>query len=285
MLLQPHTQAALDQALQNKVHGILLSGPQGAGKGHVARYFAIQSLGLKDTDELAKHPYFSIIAPEKNSISIDQIRELQKLLQLKTLGQGNIRRVVIVEDAHHMTNEAQNALLKSLEEPPADTIIILTAPKSLQLKVTIYSRVQQVPILPITQDQAHNYFSETHQPEAIKKAHMMSGGRAGLMHALLTADDHELANAIQQAKRIVGQPKFERLAQVDELAKQKETLPVFLQALKLIFAAALEQSIAKQDRKKADHWHRSLQAVYDAETALPANPNTKLLLTDLLLNL
>jgi DNA polymerase III subunit delta' len=285
ILLGPHTKQQLDGLLKHPTHGVLLSGPDGSGKAHMAHYISGELLGLDSPEKLGNHPYFKLVSPANGSLGIDQIRDIQKFLQLKTPGAEGIRRIVIVEHAHLMTNEAQNALLKSLEEPPADTVIILTAPATKQLKETIYSRVQQVGVLPVDLEQAMEYFQGTFSQPLIEKAFMMSGGHAGLLHALLHDEDHVLASEIKRAKEIFAATTYERLTRIDELTKQKELLPVFLQACKLICTTALQQSAQKEQGLQAKRWHRSLAVIYQAEAALPRNPNIKLLLTDLLLNL
>ena len=184
-----------------------------------------------------------------------------------------------------MTNEAQNALLKALEEPPADTVIILTAPRTLQLRETIYSRVQQIPIFAITKDQAMSQFGREFDKAHIEKAFAMSGGLAGLLSALLNDEDHSLIIQIQAAKEILSATPFDRLLKVDELSKQKDQLPAFLQACKLICSTALQQAAAKDDKRQVEQWHKRLGAIYQAEAALPHNPNIKLLMTDLFLSL
>ncbi len=285
MLVAAYTQTLIDRIMTRSVHGIVLTGRSGAGKGHAARLIAQQKLGLSSAHELEIHPYLKIITPENNSIGIEQIRDLQRFLQLKTIGTHAIQRVAILEDAHTMTNEAQNALLKSLEEPPADTVILLTAPATRQLKETIYSRIQRLPILPITKAQALEYFSADFGASTIEKAFAISGGRAGLLYALLHTEAHPLITEIQRAKEILAGDTFTRLARVDELSKQREAIPLFLQACKLIASTALHQAAAKTSPSAIKRWHHTLKTIYDAEAALPRNPNSKLLLTDLFLHL
>ncbi len=284
ILLQARTKEYLDQAIAESTHAILLSGPLGAGKAHTARHFAYQKLGLDSAEKLDSYPYFTTVAPEGTTISIEQIRGLQDKLRLKTPGTKGVRRIVIIEDAHRMTTEAQNALLKSLEEPPADTVIILTAPKTQALKTTIYSRVQQIPVLPVTQQQAREHFTQHPQAE-IDKAYIMSAGHTGLLAAILNQADHPLLEQVQRAKQLLGSSLYDRLLAVDDLAKQKEDLPTFLQACKLICTTALNQSITKADHNKSTHWHRALTAVHQAQSNLSHNPNPKLLLDNLLLNI
>jgi len=282
MLVQSHTKQLFDAALQNDTHALLFFGPEGVGKGYIARYFGAQKLG---TQNLTSHPYFTLVEGANGSISIDQIRGLQRFLQLKVPGSDTVRRVALIENAHTMTNEAQNALLKALEEPPADTIIMLTAPKSLQLKQTIYSRVQQVPVLPVEKADAVAYFEQHYSTADVEKAYMMSNGHLGLMHALLEAEEHPLAVQITTAKQVLAASTFDRLKMIDEISKQKDQLPLFFQACKLICTTALRQAAEQKDTKKVARWHKLLDQLQAAEGKLTYNPNPKLLLTDLFLHL
>lgn len=284
IILNPQTKRELEKIVKDTSHALLFSGPEGSGKGYAAFHFASMKLGMA-YDELKSYPYLRVFAPKDNSLGIESIRELQKFLRLKTLGSQQIRRIAIIEDAHLMTNEAQNALLKSLEEPPADTLIILTAPATRQIKDTIYSRVQRLEILPINKKQALEHFDRQFQTKDIEKFYLMSGGLPGLLQALLHNEDHSLARAVQTAKDIITSPTFDRLSKVDELAKQKDQLPVFLQACKLIAGAALHGSIQKHDQPAAKRWHQTLETIHKAESTLAYNPNPKLLLTGLFLQM
>ncbi|MDJ0875820.1 MAG: DNA polymerase III subunit delta' [Desulfobacterales bacterium] len=94
------------------------------------------------------HPDVIRIDPVGPIIRIDQIRDLIATLAKKPYGRG--RRVAIIAGAHAMNPEAGNALLKMLEEPPADTILILTAPQTSDLLPTIVSRCQHIRFRPLT---------------------------------------------------------------------------------------------------------------------------------------
>lgn len=80
-------------------------------------------------------------------IRIDSIRYIEHKISLSA-NEAN-RKIYIIEDAHEMTTQAANAFLKTLEEPPADTIIILTTSKPNSLLPTIISRCQQIQFQPI----------------------------------------------------------------------------------------------------------------------------------------
>ena len=90
----------------------------------------------------AADPYYHIEIPRATAIHIAQIRELR--LSLSRSLSGAKRRVIIISEAHKMNEQAQNAFLKTLEEPHSDTLIILTSSNANALLPTIHSRVQEI---------------------------------------------------------------------------------------------------------------------------------------------
>lgn len=96
---------------------------------------------------LKNNPDFSLLQTEENSIGIAEVRNLLKELALKPFQEA--QKTVLIFEAQNLTTEAQNALLKTLEEPPPLSKIILTAPDTSFLLSTIVSRCQIV-FLPIS---------------------------------------------------------------------------------------------------------------------------------------
>ncbi len=284
LLLHPQTKKQLDAFLKQPVHALLIEGQPGSGKGSVAAYIATDVLGL-DVDKLPSYSFFLHIEPVKGTISIETIRSIQEFTKLKTIGTRSLRRVVLVENAHNMTLEAQNAFLKLLEEPPADTVIILTAPHNQTLLPTIYSRVQRIQLKSLEKNSLLDYFSE-HPKTEVERAFYMSNGQIGLMQALLTNDEeHPLAIGIEDAKKILSMPVHARLTSIDQWAKNRDKLPDLLQALQRVCRAALVQAAEKGQNPQIQKTHSALSQIVVAEAALKHNPNTKLLLSDLMLNI
>src|ERR1700676_1302902 len=91
----------MNRIIKNPTHAILIIGKYGYGKRTAAGYLGSQLLTIGQ-DDLINYPYFYVIEPENKLISIEKIRELKKLFQLKTTGKNSIRRVVILEDADTM---------------------------------------------------------------------------------------------------------------------------------------------------------------------------------------
>src|SRR5258708_28655527 len=132
-LLHDRTRGELDNFVTRPSHALLIVAPTGSGKTMLALHLASQLLET-DVDKLANHPYFKqLSAPPGKSISIDSVRDTIRFLMLKAASTGTTSRVVVIENATAMTVQAQNALLKTIEEPPAGTVLILTAASQLGL--------------------------------------------------------------------------------------------------------------------------------------------------------
>jgi hypothetical protein len=285
LVLHGATQRELKQHAVHPTHALIIVGAEGSGKMAVAKQLACDILHLPDADALEQYQYARIIAPDGQSISIDPIRELLHFTKLKIAGKhAGTQRIIIVDQAHAMTIEAQNALLKLLEEPPAGTMLLLTANSTYGLLPTIRSRSQQLQVKQPERQQLFEYFT-THgfDKQKVQQAYFMSGGLPGLMHALLVEADHPLIAAVQQARGLLQTKMFERLAQVDALAKQKPECLRVLFVLQQMAHAALEQAASKNSDTPLRQWQKVLTAAYSAEQSLLASAQPKLVLTNLML--
>jgi DNA polymerase III delta prime subunit len=143
-------------------HAYLLSGPSKIGKKTVALEWLSRLLEtpLNETIAHADFIFVSPLADPKtgqiaNEITVDQIRTLIKKLSLKSsLGKY---KAAIIDNAHLMNSESQNCLLKTLEEPPGDSIIILIAQNSQRLLETIRSRCEVLQFNFVSQKDIENY--------------------------------------------------------------------------------------------------------------------------------
>lgn len=279
LIFHPTTLQQLEDFINKPSHALILSGPRGSGKKTIARHVGTAVLGK----DLETYPYLTTIAPiDAKAIGIEPIRELEKFLSLKVPNNSDINRLVIISDAHTMTAEAQNALLKMLEEPPRGTLLILTASNEQDLLPTVRSRAQTISIKKPDKLQLEDYFTDKGQPmESINRIHSLSGGLTGLMHGLLDDQDHPLMQATEQARAILSMTTYERLLAVDALSKNRQ--------LAIDTAFILQQmaniSLRSASGATSDKWQKVLTSSYRASEALKTNALTKLVLTDLMLSI
>ena len=286
LVLHATTQQQVGHFLENPSHAVLLAGPDGIGKASLANHIAATLLQLEH-DKLSNYPHFLRLEPDGASISIEKIRELQKFLQLKTIGNQPLRRALIIEHANALTTEAQNAYLKLLEEPPADTLMILTVNSQRALLPTILSRVQTITVHPPTEAQLQSLMQSSGKDEtALRQAFFLSNGLPGLLTALLHGDEeHPLLASVSTAKEILQKQPFERLSLVEGLSKQKESASAVLDALERIAAAGVNGAALKQDNSRLKQWHTIRRQTVAARRALSRSANTKLTLSNLFLHL
>jgi DNA polymerase III delta prime subunit len=287
ILFSGKNKSDIDRFIENPSHAILLVGKYGYGKRTLAEYIAGQLLGADTLSGLSLNPYFYVIEPENNLISIEKIRELKKFFQLKTTGKNTIRRAVIIENAESMNDESQNAILKILEEPPIDSVIILTVSNEGLLKLTIRSRTQKIKLLKPTSDEVAEFFSgKGVDVDAINKNYIFTNGAIGLISSLLNEDKQsDYDTYLAEAKSILSANLLEKLISVDGLVKDKDTLQYKLYCLKQIAKTALNQSISKNQDKMIHYWLKVLAALQKSEDQLAKGANTKLLMSNLFLQM
>ena len=136
-------------------HAYIFTGPEGVGKTSICKKFAAHLFAkfsnslmapseqeLLDRMERSGHPDLVLIEPEGDSIKVEQVRDLPKILSFAPLEAQH--RVVAITKAHLMNSMAANALLKMLEEPPSHTIFFLLCTDKALLLPTIISRCQAI---------------------------------------------------------------------------------------------------------------------------------------------
>ncbi|MDX6486345.1 MAG: polymerase subunit delta, partial [Gaiellaceae bacterium] len=139
--------ARLRVALRRPGHAYLLIGRHGYGVGAHARRFAAALAGLPERSLESGHPDLLEVRPEGTQIRIDQVRELWHDIQLRPFSAE--RRVYLIWDAETMPEVVQNALLKSIEEPPGHAVVILVCAQPHRLLATVRSRCEQVRFAPL----------------------------------------------------------------------------------------------------------------------------------------
>jgi len=144
---------------ERPAHAYLFTGREGVGKKRVAVMFAAM-LNCPDPEKdveancpvcrritAQNHPDFLLVTPDKGMIRIEKVRNVQSFFRYAPV-EGK-QRVVLIDDAHLMNRAAQNALLKTLEEPPSGRILLLISDKPALLLPTVRSRCRRMRFGPI----------------------------------------------------------------------------------------------------------------------------------------
>ena len=314
-------------------HAYLFTGPAGVGKRCTAVGLA-KALLCQDAPQVGcescpaclsviagTHPdySFSTTPPDKQSLGIDQVREIQKFLTLRAVRGG--KKVAILDNAHMLTAQAQSALLKVLEEPPGDAVLLLLAVSAATLSIPLLSRCQQIrfALLPVEEVEAilRSLRSEYDKdPDTVRLLARYSRGSIG---QALTLDPQLL---VEERRQIVEHfsslrgTSFSTLSQLaewlvaDRSAKAKKqsggaerlkrgarlelVLAWYEEALRYLLLgrnavvrhqdclSALGQTTHGASVAQALH---DLRLVYDTIQALGRNANPRLTVEDMLLQL
>ncbi|GAA2183071.1 DNA polymerase III subunit delta' [Brooklawnia cerclae] len=266
-------------------HAWLVTGPPGSGRSNAARAFAAALLCERGgcgecptcrTVLSGAHPDVTIVRTELLSIGVEEVRGLVlRAAMSPTVGDF---QVIVVEDSDRITDRGADALLKSLEEPPARTVWVLCAPTADDVIVTIRSRTRQVNLRTPTDEDVTRLLIERDGVDpgmAMLAARAAQGhvGRARALardervrdarHAVLTVPGQltSVAACLQAAEALVGAASQEakrRTGELDsrELAELKEALGFGSRGARPRQAQAAIRELEDQQKMRAKRLQR-----------------------------
>jgi len=302
-------------------HAYLITGPQGVGRRTLALHLA-QALNCQQAHALGEfcgkclscqqtlrmqHPDLSVIESESptRSIKVEQIRDLQHRLSLAPYsGRYRVALLLRMEEA---TISAQNALLKTLEEPASQVVLVLTAESAERLLPTVVSRCEVLRLRPLPIDSVREGLIQR-QGASAEQANLLahiSGGRAG--YAMRLYEDpaylEQRQNALADLFRLFGCDRVDRFIYAYNLSRDKnpdavrETLAAWISLWRDVLicssgaAAPLANLDQAQEIQSLAHRH-GLQGAHQVVTALERtlemlaqNVNARLALEVLMLDL
>ena len=189
----------------------LLHGPPGVGKRTAAFAFAGALLGDTRRVEARTHPDLYLLEPLGEMIRIDDVRALRHDLHMRPFEAD--RRVYLVLDAQRMNEDAADALLKDLEEPPPYAVIVLVASELGPLPTTILSRCQLVPFRRLSERAVREWIAARapgRSDEEVRALARAAAGRLDRARRLLDEASAERRDALIAAARSVYlEPDFE----------------------------------------------------------------------------
>ncbi|MFC3441567.1 AAA family ATPase [Sphingobium rhizovicinum] len=276
----------IDAARSGRMHhGWILAGPRGIGKGSFARAMAMRLLAdaagpvvdgeglsvpeshpIRRLIEAAAHPDYAELAPlEKETgtarnISVDQVRGLGRLIQ--SAPSLSSRRVVVIDSADDLERGAANALLKTLEEPPADMLFLLVSHAPGRLLPTIRSRCRTLRFDPLDAAAMRAVLKatdETLSPQEVDALVLAGQGSPGqaLRFAGLNLADIEQVLGMLATQGDPGNRQRLALAKALALKSAKPRYEAFLERAPAFIAQAARTRQGPALGLALDHWEKA----------------------------
>lgn len=286
----------LDQMISGKrwSQAYIFSGPESVGKFMLAKMFScavinkeMHSAMLGNTDEERSLPLdLIILEPEveekkgikkEKKIEIERVREIQKELALFPY-QGRCK-VLIINNAHKMTENSQNALLKTLEEPNLTTAVILVTHEEGRILPTIKSRCQKITFNLVSAEEIEKKIMSTSGSIDSEEIIRLSLGRPGLAKKIIDNNDdlNFRREALEKLKSLPGAGTNQRIKIAEKLAKNISEATVVLE----LWIWALHVPALKNAKlfKIIERIEKGMDDIKNT------NANARLILENLLLNL
>lgn len=293
VLGQEHITKALENAIKTDriSHAYLFTGPRGVGKTSIARIIAHDVNGL-EYDEAKNHIDIIEIDAASNR-KIDEIRDLREKIHIAPVDAKY--KVYIIDEVHMLTREAFNALLKTLEEPPAHAIFILATTEAHKVPSTIISRTQRHTFLPIPTAVAKKHLAKIAKSENISineealellAEHGDGSFRDSISLLDLMAGTTDKKIDAEQVQSILGLPPQSEIENILNHISSGDSKQVFKSYQSLLEQGAAAAIIAKQLinvlRKQGTSDRQTIQFIQELLSVL-SSPQQETLLEVLLL--
>lgn len=218
-------------------------------------------------------------------ILVDQVRELSRKIRMKA-HEGRAKIAVIV-DSHLMNTNAANALLKTLEEPPEDTLLILLAPHTRSLLPTVVSRCQRLVFSPLTVEHIEQILRRMEVDHASERARAADGSVAHAIAWEPSGEDADKAKGDELLKALLEGTTGDRLDAAERVGKERGDADHILQHVERGLALRLRGFAgewAQRSRAESRRLLELLEATTRARNLIRDNAHVQLTLEQLLLD-
>lgn len=279
-------QVLINSVENNKIsHSYLFVGIEGIGKKMIATEFSkmILCLGEKKYCNSCKaciefdsnnNPDFLYTEPDGNSIKIEQIRYIQKKIQEKPIISD--KKVYIINDADKMTTEAQNCLLKTLEEPPEYATIILIGSNENAFLTTIKSRCMIMHFNKIENSKLKEYLEKKYLVENINSS-MLEIFQGSIKKANTLKDKQDQYNKIENVIENIDKANIIDILQMSDIIyKLKDEIFDLLEYINIVLLKR-----AKEDYRYTE----CIKIVENTKKRLKQNANYDMCIDNMLFNM
>ena len=267
-------------------HGYMFLGISGIGKFLFAKEFAKAILCDEKTGcnkcksciefDSLNNPDFKVIEPEENSIKIEQIRKMNNKIYEKPI--ISKRKVYIINNADSMTLDAQNCLLKTLEEPPEYAVIILVGTNENIFLNTIRSRCVKINFNKIDDEELKNILINKYDYSNVSE-NMLKLFSGSLEKAINLKDKEDIYIEIEKIfNNIENVNIIDLLNNKETITKNKEEIMNILEYINVLFFDKLKQANNKNGYIKA------IKIVEDTKDRIKKNANLDMTIDNLLMN-
>lgn len=249
---QEHITKTLKNAVeQGKIsHAYLFTGPRGVGKTSIARILAHEINQLPYEDETTHLDIIEIDAASNRRI--DDIRDLREKVHIAPVSAKY--KVYIIDEVHMLTSESFNALLKTLEEPPAHVIFILATTEVHKLPATIVSRTQRHSFKSISSSEIADHLAQIAKKEGIKISEsalnlLADHGEGSFRDSISLLDQissHQKNIEVEDIELMLGLVSSEKIAKLQQAIDKNNPSDILLMIENLIDSGVTPQSIAMQ---------------------------------------
>lgn len=274
-------------------HSYLFVGQEGIGKRKIAQEFSKMILCLSEDCKLCNtcascikfdsgnNPEFTFVEPDGNSIKIAQIRTMQEKIYEKPILSN--KKVFIINDSDKMTEEAQNSLLKTLEEPPEYIVIILITNNENRLLNTIKSRCLKISFNNIDTEQILEYIQKNQIIQNPSKNILnMCNGSLGRLEKI-----KENLEEYNQIEHITENLLYKRIPNIIKMFSQFEILYKSKEIAKdlLEYMIVVIYNYIKEQHYYEEKYLNLITIIEQTKTRISSNSNYDLSIDELLLKL
>ena len=266
-------------------HSYLFWGIEGIGKKLIAMEFAQKILCINEKKENCNcksciefesnnNPDFSIINADEGKIKIEQIREMQRKIAEKPIISD--KKVYIINDADKMTTEAQNCLLKTLEEPPEYITMILICSNENNLLSTIKSRCTRIYFEPIEIEKVKKYIMDNHISENVN-GEVLELSQGSIGKALKILEHQGLYENVEKIlEHLSDRDLIDIISMSEEIYKSKEEISSILEYMNVLALKLSKNNIT---------YINCIDKIEETKKRLKANSNYDMCIDNLLFNM